>query len=65
MPTKLWLEVKVDNDIVMDLLLSFISRSHDFKPLFVPVEANSGYFQYLLYQYIRYIENTVGAVSIG
>ena len=41
MPTKQWLQVKVVNEIVMHLLLSFIS-SLDFKPLFVPIEANLG-----------------------
>ena len=41
MPTKQWLQVEVDNEIVMYLLLSFISNL-DFKPLFVPMEAISG-----------------------
>ena len=41
MPTKQWLQVEAGNEIVMYLLLSFIS-SLDFKPLFVHNEANSG-----------------------
>ena len=39
MPTKQWLQVEVDNEIVMYLLLSFISNL-DFKP-FLPIEATS------------------------
>ena len=39
MPTKQWLQVEVGDEIVM--LLSLISNL-DFKPLFVPIEANSG-----------------------
>ena len=41
MPTKQWLQVEAGNEIVMYLLLSFIS-SLDFKLLFVHNEANSG-----------------------
>ena len=41
MPTKQWLQVEVGNEIVMYLLLSFIS-SLDFKPLFLPIDENSG-----------------------
>ena len=42
MSTKQWLQVEaVGNEIVMHLLLSFISSLH-FKPLSVPIEANSG-----------------------
>ena len=41
MLTKQWLQVEVVNEIVMRLLLSFISNL-DFKPLFVPIEANLG-----------------------
>ena len=40
-PTKQWLQVKLGNEIVIHFLLSFIS-SLDFKPSFVPIEANSG-----------------------
>ena len=35
-----WLQVEVVNDIVMHFLLYLISN-HDFKALFVPIEANS------------------------
>ena len=42
MSTKQWLQVEaVGNEIVMHLLLSFIS-SLDFKQLSVPIEANLG-----------------------
>ena len=41
MPTKQWLQAEADNEIVIRLLLSFIS-SFDFKPLLVPIEENSG-----------------------
>ena len=41
MSTKQWLQVDVDNDLVMHLLLSFIS-SLDLKPLYVPIEADLG-----------------------
>ena len=39
MLTKQWLQVEVDNEIVMHFLLSFISNL-DFKPLFLPIEGN-------------------------
>ena len=39
MPTKQWLLVEVDNEIVMHLLPSFISN-FDFKPLFVPIKVS-------------------------
>ena len=39
MPTKQGLQVEVDNEIVMYFLLSLVSNL-DFKPLFVPIEAN-------------------------
>ena len=42
----LWLQVEVDNEIVINFLLSFIS-SLDFKPLFLPIEANSGSIYYV------------------
>ena len=41
MPSKQWLQVEVGNEIVMYLLLSFVSNL-DFKPLFVPSEGNLG-----------------------
>ena len=41
MSTKQWLQVDVGNEVVMHFLLSLIS-SLDFKPLSVPIEANSG-----------------------
>ena len=41
MPSKQRLQIEVGNEIVMHILLSFISNL-DFKPLFVPIEANSG-----------------------
>ena len=41
MPTEQWLQVEVDNEVVMHLLFSFISNL-DLKPLSVPIEANSG-----------------------
>ena len=52
MPTKQWLQVEVDNEIVMHFLLSFISNL-DFKPLFVPIlkhirEVSVTYFYWLL-----------------
>ena len=40
MPAKQWFRIEVDNEIVMHLLLSFISGL-DFKPLFLPIEATS------------------------
>ena len=51
MPGKQWLQVEVGNEIVMPLLLSFISNL-DFKPLFVPIEANSG----SVYNSVKYPE---------
>ena len=41
MPMKQWSQVEVVNEIVMYFLLSFISNL-DSKPLFMPIEANSG-----------------------
>ena len=46
-PTKQWLQVEVDNEVVMHLLLSFISNL-DFKPLFVSIEAKRGSVHFLL-----------------
>ena len=40
MSTKQCFQVEVDNENVMHLLLSLISNL-DFKPLFMPIEANS------------------------
>ena len=45
MSTKQWFQVEVGNEIVMYLLLSFISNL-DFKSLFVPIEANLGRIYY-------------------
>ena len=48
MPTKQQLQVEIRNELVIHLLLSLISNLH-FKPLLVPIEANSGsvYWQLL------------------
>ena len=40
MTTKQWFPIEIGNEIVRNFLLSLIS-SLDFKPLFVPIEANS------------------------
>ena len=42
MPMKQWSQVEVGNEIVMYFLLTHFISSLDFKPLFVPIEANSG-----------------------
>ena len=55
---KQWLQVEVDNEIVMYLLLSFISNL-DFKPLSVPMEAISGSV------YTRSIQSLGGCDSVA
>ena len=40
-PTKQWFPIEVGNEIGMYFLLFFVSNL-DFKPLFVPIEANLG-----------------------